>query len=194
MKSTPIKDLRDGMRDLGVVGEIIEMPPPTRFGDRGWISLCTLRDDTGQVKLSLVDRQISDVSLGSRIRIARGFTHSIGGELVLRAGGIHFSRKIKDFKDGMTSLDVEGEIAETPEWKDIGSGWRKTQCILKDDTGQVKLLLTDSNWNLALSSTYDRVKRGSRIRITHGSVFTLKGELVLHVGGHGTFEATKPDQ
>ena len=45
-----------------------------------------LKDETGQIKLSLWDDQIDMVKQGSKVRITNGYTNSFRGELRLNVG------------------------------------------------------------------------------------------------------------
>jgi replication factor A1 len=85
-----IKDLRDGMRRVDAEGEIAEMAEPRsvnlKSGDQARVADCMLRDDSGQIKLSLWDDQIDQVRQGSRVRITNGYTNSFRGELRLNVG------------------------------------------------------------------------------------------------------------
>jgi len=85
-----ISDLRDGMRRVDAEGEIAEISDPRtvnlRTGDQARVADCMLKDDSGQIKLSLWDDQIDQVKQGSRVRITNGYTNSFRGELRLNVG------------------------------------------------------------------------------------------------------------
>jgi replication factor A1 len=85
-----IKDLRDGMRRVDAEGEIAEMSEPRsvnlKSGDQARVADCTLKDDTGQIKLSLWDDQIDQVKIGAKVRITNGYTNSFRGEVRLNVG------------------------------------------------------------------------------------------------------------
>lgn len=85
-----INDLRDGMRRVDAEGEIAEISDPRtvnlRTGDQARVADCTLKDETGQIKLSLWDDQIDQVKLGSKVRITNGYTNSFRSELRLNVG------------------------------------------------------------------------------------------------------------
>jgi replication factor A1 len=85
-----VKDLRDGMRRVDAEGEIAEMADPRtvnlRTGDQARVADCMLKDESGQIKLSLWDDQIDMVKQGSKIRVTNGYTNSFRGELRLNVG------------------------------------------------------------------------------------------------------------
>jgi replication factor A1 len=85
-----IRDLRDGMRRVDAEGEISEISEPRtvnlRTGDQAKVADCMLRDESGQIKLSLWDDQIDQVRQGSKVRVTNGYTNSFRGELRLNVG------------------------------------------------------------------------------------------------------------
>ncbi|HEY6282811.1 MAG TPA: DNA-binding protein [Nitrososphaerales archaeon] len=85
-----VKDLRDGMRRVDAEGEIAEMQEPRtvnlRTGGEARVADCMLKDDSGQIKLSLWDDQIDMVKQGSKVKVTNGYTNSFRGELRLNVG------------------------------------------------------------------------------------------------------------
>ncbi len=85
-----IRDLRDGMRRVDAEGEISEISDPRtvnlRTGDQAKVADCMLKDESGQIKLSLWDDQIDQVRQGSKVRVTNGYTNSFRGELRLNVG------------------------------------------------------------------------------------------------------------
>jgi replication factor A1 len=85
-----IKDLRDGMRRVDAEGEISEISDPRtvnlRTGGEAKVADCMLKDESGQIKLSLWDDQIDQVRQGSKVRVTNGYTNSFRGELRLNVG------------------------------------------------------------------------------------------------------------
>ena len=85
-----VKDLRDGMRSVDVEGEISEMGEPRtvnlKNGDEARVADCKLRDESGEVRLSLWGEQIDRVKVGSKVRIEKGYTSTFRSELGLNVG------------------------------------------------------------------------------------------------------------
>ncbi len=85
-----IRDLRDGMRRVDAEGEIAEISDARtvnlRTGGEAKVADCTLKDASGQIRLSLWDDQIDQVKQGSKVRITNGYTNSFRGELRLNVG------------------------------------------------------------------------------------------------------------
>lgn len=82
--------MRDGMRRVDAEGEIVEISDPRtvtlRTGGEARVADCMLKDDSGQIKLSLWDDQIDMVRQGSKVRVTNGYTNSFRGELRLNVG------------------------------------------------------------------------------------------------------------
>ena len=91
---------------------------------------------------------------------------------------------VRDLRDGMRRVDAEGEIAEIAEPRTVnlrtGGEARVADCMLKDDSGQIKLSLWDDQ--------IDMVKQGSKVRVTNGYKNSFRGELRLNVGKYGRLE------
>lgn len=84
-----IKQIRPGMRNLVIVGEIAEMGEvrsvTTKFGPAR-VSTAILRDETGWVKLNLWRDQIEKVKLGDTIKLENAFAREFGSWTELNIG------------------------------------------------------------------------------------------------------------
>lgn len=90
---------------------------------------------------------------------------------------------VRDLRDGMRRVDVEGEIAQISDPRNVtwsGGEGRVADAMLKDDSGEIKLTL----WNEHI----DMVKPGSMVRITNGYTKSFRGEVTLNVGKYGKLE------
>ena len=90
--------------------------------------------------------------------------------------------KIKDLRDGMKRVDVEGTITEKGNPREVASRWRDesfTVCdaTLSDDSGKINITL----WN----EQVDQVHVGDRIKIENGYMTSFKGEIQLNIGKFG---------
>jgi replication factor A1 len=78
------------MRRVDAEGEIVEISEPRtvnlRQGGEARVADTMLKDETGQIKLSLWDAQIDLVKQGSKVRVTNGYTNSFRGELRLNVG------------------------------------------------------------------------------------------------------------
>ena len=79
---TPIGDLKDGMKDTDVEGEILEkgIARQVRSRRRSWQTLAVANtgfgDDSGRIVLVLWNEQIKQVKVGDRLRIENGYVSS----------------------------------------------------------------------------------------------------------------------
>ncbi len=85
-----IADLKGEQGRIDVEGEIVEKGETRtvnlRAGGQSNVADCTLRDDSGSIKLSLWGDQIDSVDVGDRVRVENGYTRSFRGELQLSVG------------------------------------------------------------------------------------------------------------
>ncbi|MCS7116198.1 MAG: OB-fold nucleic acid binding domain-containing protein [Nitrososphaerota archaeon] len=89
--------------------------------------------------------------------------------------------KIRELRDGMRRVNVEGEISEISEPRTVnlktGGQARVADAMLQDDTGSIKLSLWDEQ--------IDMVSVGSRVRIENGYTNSFRGEIRLNIGRYG---------
>jgi len=85
-----IDDLKTGMRGVSVIGTIDSITEARtvnlRSGGTAQVADATLTDETGSIKLSLWDDQITRVKQGDRVSIENGYTQSFRGENSLNIG------------------------------------------------------------------------------------------------------------
>lgn len=84
-----IAELRPGMRRVDVSGKIVDMETPrevqTKFGP-GQVATATLQDESGTIKVTLWNENISKVETGTEVSISNGYVDSFRGELQLNVG------------------------------------------------------------------------------------------------------------
>ncbi len=84
-----IAELKPGMRRVDVSGKIVGIDGPrdvqTKFGP-GQVATATLQDDSGTVKVTLWNENISKVALNDTVQIENGYVDSFRGELQLNVG------------------------------------------------------------------------------------------------------------
>ena len=81
--------MKPGMRRVDVSGKIINIDGPrdvqTKFGP-GQVEPATLQDESGTVKVTLWNENISKVSPNDTVQIENGYVDSFRGELQLNVG------------------------------------------------------------------------------------------------------------
>ncbi len=90
--------------------------------------------------------------------------------------------KIKELQNGMKRVEVEAEVVEKSNPRQVQSRYGNetfnvADATIQDDTATIKLTL----WNEQI----DQVKVGDKIRIENGYVTSFKGEIQLNVGKYG---------
>jgi len=91
--------------------------------------------------------------------------------------------KISELKPRQSSVNVEVEVVElgeVREFQKFGRAGRVATANIKDDSGEIKLTL----WN----EDIDKVKVGTKIKITNGYVNEFQGEMQLTAGRFGKLE------
>lgn len=95
--------------------------------------------------------------------------------------------KIRELRDGMRRVDVEGEISDIGEPRTVnlrtGGQAKVVDATLNDDSGSIKLTLWDDQ--------IDVVRTGSRIKIENGYTNSFRGEVRLNVGRYGQLHVVK---
>jgi replication factor A1 len=81
-----INEIKPGMSNVSVEGEITDISETrsvqTRYGRRD-VADATLKDETGEITLSLWQDQINEVSVGKKVSISGAFTTEFRDELRL---------------------------------------------------------------------------------------------------------------
>lgn len=85
-ESMKINEIKYGMSDLSIEGEITEKSEPrtvnTRYGMRS-VADATIEDETGTIKLSLWEEQIDRVNIGNEVLISGAYVTEFRNELQL---------------------------------------------------------------------------------------------------------------
>jgi len=91
--------------------------------------------------------------------------------------------KVNELKPRMGKVDIELEvvsIGEVREFNKFGNSGKVATAVVKDETGEIKMSL----WN----DEIDKVKPGSKIKITNGYVNEFQGEMQVSAGKFGKLE------
>jgi len=84
-----IKDLQPKQGKVEIEAEIIEIGIVRefqKFGKIGRVANATIKDDTGQMNLTLWNDEIDKVTAGKKIKIVNGYVNEWQGEKQLTAG------------------------------------------------------------------------------------------------------------
>lgn len=84
-----ISELKPGMRRVDIEAHVVSMDQPrevqTKFGP-GQVATVHLKDDSGEVDLTLWNEHIGKVHVGSNVTVQNGYVDSFRGELQLNVG------------------------------------------------------------------------------------------------------------
>jgi replication factor A1 len=89
---------------------------------------------------------------------------------------------IKDLRNGMKRVDVEAQVTEKGNPREVMSRFKDetytvADAVIADETGSIKLTL----WNEQI----DQVNVNDKIKIENGYVTSFKGEIQLNAGKYG---------
>jgi len=91
--------------------------------------------------------------------------------------------KINELRDGMRRVDLEAQVIQKSETREVRSRYtnetyRVADATMEDETGTVTLTL----WN----DQIDQVNVGDRVKIDNGYIKSFRGELQLNSGKYGS--------
>ena len=85
-----IKDLKNGMNNVSLKAKVIELSEPkqitTKFGTQTTLTVATLQDISGMIKLTLWGIQSEGLEEGLEVEISKGFVKEFREELQLSIG------------------------------------------------------------------------------------------------------------
>ena len=86
MKLSELKP-RQGKVDVTVeVTEVGEAREFERFGKTGKVATATVKEDSGEMKLTLWNEDVDKVKVGDKVKITNGYVNEFQGEAQLTAG------------------------------------------------------------------------------------------------------------
>ena len=84
-----IKDLKPRMNNISIVAEVIDIGEARefdKFGRKIRVANATIKDDSGETKLTLWNDDIDKVKPGMKVKITNGYVNEFQGEMQLTAG------------------------------------------------------------------------------------------------------------
>lgn len=85
----PISDLQPKQGSVELTVEVISKEEPrsfNKFGKEGRVCNAQIKDDSGEMKLTLWNEQIDQVNTGDKIKITNGYVNEWQGEKQLTTG------------------------------------------------------------------------------------------------------------
>ena len=120
-----IKELTPKMGNVELTAEVAEVGEVrefNKFGKAGRVATARLKDDTGEIELSLWNEQIDQFGKGDTIKVVNGYVKEYQGEMQLTTGmrgSIELVKKADKEKaeapaKEQTTLDESSEASEKP--------------------------------------------------------------------------------
>ncbi|MGC8923778.1 MAG: OB-fold nucleic acid binding domain-containing protein [Candidatus Micrarchaeia archaeon] len=85
-----ISDLKNGTNEDAVEGEIVDIEDVrevmNKYGVRMKVATATLKDDSGEIKLTLWNEDTSKFKVGDKVRITNGWVSEFKGTKQISAG------------------------------------------------------------------------------------------------------------
>ena len=85
-----ISELKEGMNNVALQAKVVELEAPrevsTKFGSTVLLTVATLVDESGAIKLTLWGDSAKGVEKGSTVKVSGGFVKSFKEELQLSIG------------------------------------------------------------------------------------------------------------
>jgi ssDNA-binding replication factor A large subunit len=119
-----ISDLKAGSGNVNIVATVVSKEEPrevtTKFGKRLNVTNATLKDDSGEIVMSLWGDDINSINVGDKIEVSNGYVNEFKGTPQLSAGKFG---KITVLEKGDGKADSESkdsEEASSDEDSDLG--------------------------------------------------------------------------
>ena len=111
-----IKDLEVRQGNVDVVVEVVEKGEVRefeKFGKTGRVCNAKVKDESGEIKLSLWNEQIDQVNVGDRVHVTNGYVSEFQGEKQLTTG--KFGKLEVVEKGGETPAETKPTEEQAPE-------------------------------------------------------------------------------
>jgi replication factor A1 len=116
-----IKDLEVRQGNVDVVVEVVDKGDVRefeKFGRTGKVCTATIKDDSGEIKLSLWNEQVDLVNVGDKVHITNGYVNEFQGEKQLTTGRLGKLEVLESSATKGTTEEpkkTEEESSEKPE-------------------------------------------------------------------------------
>ena len=207
-RALQIKDIKDGMGDLNLIGKILEISDVRTFkrkdGTAGKVGNLLLGDSTGAIRVVLWDEKtdiLTGVECGDSIYVINGyarenaFSHKvelqIGNQGIIRKSEkqIEYKEKfllIANIAADMYDINIIGKVLDISEVRTFdkknGSSGRVRNLLLGDATGKISVSLWDEKIDYLGEVNFDET-----VEVLHAdsreNVFSQQVELNLGTKG-----------
>lgn len=113
-----IKDLEVRQGNVDIVVEVVdkgEIREFSKFGRTGRVCNATVKDESGEIKLTLWNEQIDQVNVGDKVHITNGYVNEFQGEKQLTTGKFGKLEVVEKAEETEEKKEEIPEKAEKPE-------------------------------------------------------------------------------
>jgi len=114
-----IKDLQARQGNVNIIGEVMEKGEEKefqKFGKAGRVANAKIKDETGEIKLTLWNDDIDKVKVGDKVEITNGYVNEWQGEMQLTTGKFGTMKILEEGSaEAKTTTEEETEKEATEE-------------------------------------------------------------------------------
>jgi replication factor A1 len=160
-----VEDLSMGLKDVTLVGELLDVDDDYRTFDRddgseGRVANVAIGDETGRIRVTLWDKAtdlLEELTAGQTVEVVDGYVREREGELELHVGSrgtieevdeeVSYVPDTADIDEVAMDdvVDISGAVIETDEKRtfdrDDGSQGQVRNVRIRDDTGDIRVAL-----------------------------------------------------
>jgi replication factor A1 len=122
MKISELQAKQGNVDIVAEVHEVSEAKEFSKFGKAGRVANAILKDDSGEIKLSLWNEQIDTVRKGTRVHIKNGFVNEWQGEKQLTTGRQGTIEVLPDAETLVKEAEAEKAKGDEPGMPEVETG------------------------------------------------------------------------
>ncbi len=110
VRGMAISDLKAGQGKVDITVSVVSISEPRqfeKFGKPGRVATAKVKDETGEISLSLWNDDVDVVKPGDKIKISNGYVNEFRGEIQLSTGRFG---KLEVVEKGMATEDDKTEV------------------------------------------------------------------------------------
>jgi len=212
--SQKIMDIKDGMGDLNLTGNVLEISEVRTFqkkdGSSGRVGNLLMGDATGTLRVTLWDEKtefLNQLEYGDTVEIVNAYAREnaftqkvelqIGNRSIIRKSEkkVEYQEKftpIADIKADVDNINISGRVLDVAEIRTFekkdGSAGRVGNLLLGDPTGKIRLTLWDEKTDFL-----DEIDFDETIEVLHAysRENAFNQQIELNLGSRGIIQKTE---
>jgi replication factor A1 len=216
VSSQKIKDIKNGMGDLNLIGKVLEISEVRTFqkkdGNAGKVGNLLLGDSTGTIRVTLWDEKtefLNQIEYGDTVELINAYAREnaftqkvevqIGNRSIIRKSEKKVEYKeeftpISSIKADMNDINVSGRVLDIAEIRTFekkdGTTGRVGNLLLGDSTGKIRLTLWDEKTDFLDEMDFDET-----VEVLHAysreNAFSQQVE--LNLGARGVIQKSEKE-